>query len=188
MSKTLSIGLKEWAVVCDALLSGRQAILLRKGGIYEAAGEFELEHREFLLFPTFLHQNPDSVKPAWRSLIQPHASEPASVQIEGWAQVQWIGRVESRQKFDLLDDLHLWDIPLIDMRFNYRPDNPLYMILLRTWRLEKPASIAVDADYAGCRSWVPLKTAVNVEPSRPVLEKEQISRIQQRLLGVCAPE
>jgi len=45
------------AVVCSALEAGRQIILLRKGGIYESAGEFEIEHRQFLFFPTFLHQN-----------------------------------------------------------------------------------------------------------------------------------
>jgi hypothetical protein len=30
-----NIALKEWAVVCDELLAGRQVILLRKGGILE---------------------------------------------------------------------------------------------------------------------------------------------------------
>ena len=58
---SLQVGLKEWAVVCGALASGRQMVLLRKGGIYEAAGEFEVEHREFLLFPTYLHQNPQMI-------------------------------------------------------------------------------------------------------------------------------
>jgi hypothetical protein len=53
----LSIALKEWATLCRALETGRQIILLRKGGIYESAGEFEVEHRRFLLFPTYLHQN-----------------------------------------------------------------------------------------------------------------------------------
>src|SRR6476469_947176 len=53
----LAIALKEWATVCHALETGRQMLLLRKGGIYEAAGEFELENPQFLLFPTYLHQN-----------------------------------------------------------------------------------------------------------------------------------
>src|SRR2546422_3996735 len=34
---------KEWAVVVDALGRGEQVIILRKGGIAEDRGEFELE-------------------------------------------------------------------------------------------------------------------------------------------------
>ena len=34
----LQVALKEWATVCHALETGRQTVLLRKGGIYEAAG------------------------------------------------------------------------------------------------------------------------------------------------------
>ena len=60
----LNVALKEWATVCAALGDGRQMILLRKGGIYESAGEFEIEHRQFLLFPTYLHQNAEMLKPA----------------------------------------------------------------------------------------------------------------------------
>ena len=45
---SLSFALKEWAAVCQALSTGRQIVLLRKGGIHEAAGEFELDHRQFV--------------------------------------------------------------------------------------------------------------------------------------------
>ena len=54
-----------------ALREGRQVILLRKGGIREAEGEFVVEARNVLLFPTFEHQmeQPDTLQPcygAWR--------------------------------------------------------------------------------------------------------------------------
>ena len=45
-----SIGFKEWAVVCEALGSGRQSIILRKGGIAEGREGFSFKHREFFLF------------------------------------------------------------------------------------------------------------------------------------------
>src|SRR5437660_249987 len=60
---SLSIALKEWASVCNAIETGRQILLLRKGGIYESAGEFELENPQFLLFPTYLHQNLAMLRP-----------------------------------------------------------------------------------------------------------------------------
>jgi len=77
----LKIGLKEWASVCLALEEGRQTILLRKGGIHESAGEFELEHTQFVLFPTYLHQNLKMLKePAHRG-FEPMSAEPAHVNL-----------------------------------------------------------------------------------------------------------
>src|SRR4051812_17437412 len=74
---SLQTGLKEWATVCHALEAGRQVVLLRKGGIYESAGEFEVENREFLLFPTFLHQNLRMLKPEAHAGFEPHPAEPS---------------------------------------------------------------------------------------------------------------
>src|SRR4051812_20129921 len=52
----LSIAFKEWAVICRALAEGRQAVILRKGGIAEDGGRFRPEHDRFLLYPTFFHE------------------------------------------------------------------------------------------------------------------------------------
>ena len=52
---------KEWAVVCAALASGRQSVILRKGGIHEGRDGFRVDHREFWLFPTRFHQEPGEV-------------------------------------------------------------------------------------------------------------------------------
>ena len=54
---------KEWAVICDALSRGEQALILRKGGIAEENGEFRPDHARFWLFATYLHQKPDGLKP-----------------------------------------------------------------------------------------------------------------------------
>ena len=60
---------KEWAAICRALAQGRQDVILRKGGIIEPGGAFRLDHREFLLLPTFLHQAPESLIPEARDLL-----------------------------------------------------------------------------------------------------------------------
>ena len=49
--------LKEWATVEAALAEGPVVLLIRKGGISERRGDFQVEHREFWLFPTHYHQN-----------------------------------------------------------------------------------------------------------------------------------
>src|SRR4026207_2223470 len=74
--ESLQTALKEWATVCGALAAGRQIVLRRKGGIYESGGEFELDHPEFLLFPTYLHQNLKMLKPEAHAGFEPHTEAP----------------------------------------------------------------------------------------------------------------
>ena len=167
---SLQVGLKEWAVVCRALEQGRQTILLRKGGIYEAAGEFEVEHREFLLFPTYLHQNLNMLKPTEHAGFEPRSAEPDQVSITVAGVVTDIIELKSRAQIDAIDDEHVWTPPLIDMRFNYRPQNPLYLLLVRAYRLRQPAALANTLAYAGCKSWVPLDQSVQTGDAMPVMD------------------
>jgi hypothetical protein len=167
---SLQVGLKEWAVVCRALEQGRQTVLLRKGGIYEAAGEFELENRAFLLFPTYLHQNLTMLKPAEHARFEPRSAEPEQVSITAAGVVTDILELTSRAQAESIDDEHVWTPPLLDMRFNYRPENPLYLLLVRGYRLPRPATLANTPAYAGCKSWVPLDRAVEVSGATAVLD------------------
>ena len=50
------LALKEWSIVCKALESGKQSILLRKGGILEYKNGFEVSQKIFLFYPTLEHQ------------------------------------------------------------------------------------------------------------------------------------
>src|SRR5215207_4603058 len=122
----LNVALKEWHTVCRALATGRQTILLRKGGISESMSGFEVEHRQFLLFPTYVHQQLAMLKPEAHAGFQPHASEPSTITIDLAAEVTDIVQLNHRAQMDALEHEHIWTPPLIDMRFNYRPQNPLY--------------------------------------------------------------
>lgn len=178
----LHVGLKEWAAVCSALGDGRQILLLRKGGIHESAGKFELEHSRFVLFPTFLHQAPAMLKPAEQGRVKPLQAEPSQVELSLAGEVTDILRLESREQMDRLDDLHIWTPPLIDMRYNYRPQNPLYLILVRAWRLSEPTTIENTPGYAGCKSWVPFSEAVPTAGSRPVLTDDQYAAARSEIM------
>ncbi|HEV2293514.1 MAG TPA: DUF1802 family protein [Tepidisphaeraceae bacterium] len=179
---SLQVGLKEWAVVCRALEQGRQTVLLRKGGIYEAAGEFELEHRQFLLFPTYLHQNLKMLKPSEHAGLEPHHAEPDQISITAAAEVIDIIQLRSRSQIDAIDDEHVWMPPLIDMRFSYRPENPLYLLLVRAYHLSRPAMLANTPAYAGCKSWVPLDQPVEVRNALPVLDDSDYERRRTSIL------
>ena len=167
---SLQMALKEWATVCHALEGGRQLVLLRKGGIYEAAGEFELEHPQFVLFPTYLHQNLNMLKPDAHAGFEPRAAEPAQVRLAAAGVVTDIVQLKARAQVDALDDEHVWTPPLIDMRFNYKPQNPLYLMLVRAYRLPQPLVVENTPAYAGCKSWVPLDQAVETGNAVPVLD------------------
>jgi hypothetical protein len=162
--ETLHIALKEWDLTIRELLAGRQAILLRKGGILEAENQFELEHPRFLFFPTFVHQNPDMVKAGKRPEIRSLPAEPTEVEIAGYGEVARILEVPSRAAMDALRDLHIWDERLIDMRFSYRAEKPLYLVVVRAFSLPAPVRLANTAAYAGCKSWVPLEREVPIGP------------------------
>src|SRR5882762_8123505 len=160
LSSQLNVALKEWASVCSALQEGRQIILLRKGGILEAIGGFELEHPQFFLFPTYLHQNAQMLKEHERNRLVVLKEEPAQVVLSSAAIVTDIVRLRERKQMDALDREHIWTAPLIDMRFNYRPQNPLYLLILRIFRLRQAITIQNTPEYAGCKSWVPLDESI----------------------------
>jgi len=182
----LQIALKEWASVCNALETGRQIILLRKGGIYEAAGEFELENPQFLLFPTYLHQNLNMLKPEAHAGFENAGAEPAQIRISALAVVDQIIELKSRGQMDALDSEHIWTAPLIDMRFNYKPQNPLYVLIVRAYLLARPHVVANSPAYAGCKSWVPLDEAIDIRGALPVLEDSQFEARQRKIVNAIA--
>ena len=188
MSLALQIqtGLKEWASVCNALRDGRQCMLLRKGGISETAGEFTVEHAQFLLFPTYLHQKLSNLKPEFRAGFEERSDEPGEVHLAVAGVVTDIIQLQTRGQMDLIDDLHVWMPPLIDMRFNYRPENPLYLMLVRAYQLQQPITIQNTPAYAGCKSWVPLDKPVDTQNAKPAMSdvaykntREKISQLLQ---------
>ena len=155
----IDLALKEWSCVCDLLADGRACLLLRKGGVHEdgGPGRFRLEHDRFAMFPAWEHENLDWIKPDFRPDRGPITQEPDAVTFRGWADVAGLWPVPSREAFDELDDLHPWLKPQVDMRFAYKPERPLYALLVRAYRLPEPVVRKNHPSFAGCRSWVPLE-------------------------------
>lgn len=183
----LNIALKEWAIVCDLLLEGQLALLLRKGGIHEAGGPgvFELEHRRFVLFPSWAHQKPEAIKPKYRDRVQ-LIDEPAEITFKGFAEATHIWRVPSRETFNQLDNLHCWTSAHLDMRFNYKPERPLYLLAVRACRLAQPKTIPYHSAFAGCVSWAPLddRQAVDESAASPVLTDNVYKKIVAHVRAV----
>lgn len=181
LPESLPIALKEWAVVCRALETGRQMILLRKGGIYESAGEFELENRRFVLFPTYLHQNLKMLKTEAHAGFEARSAEPERIVLSSAGEVTDIIQLKGRAQMDALDAEHVWAPPLIDMRFSYKPENPLYLLLVRAYRLPETATVENTPAYAGCKSWVPLEQAIETGAATAVMSDDNYAVRRERI-------
>jgi hypothetical protein len=155
----IQVALKEWAMICELLVAGEQAILVRKGGIEEVGGpgRFRLESPRFALFPAWLHQLPERIQPPWRDRVHLYDVEPAEIEITGVGVVDHVWQVPSRASLDALDGLHTWTPEHLDMRWNYKPHQPLFLLAVRAYRLATPRTIANNPHYAGCKSWVELE-------------------------------
>ena len=180
----LDVALKEWAIVCDLLLAGDVALLLRKGGIHERGGPgvFRLEHPKFALFPSWSHQRPRMIKHRWCDRAQTRA-DPDQIILHGLGLVSKIWQVPCRAALDAVGDLHCWTAAQIDVRFEYKPDRPLFLLAVRARRLREPKLIANVSAYRGCRSWVALRPPDRIDDqgARPILDDAAFNRIVLRV-------
>ena len=188
----LQQALKEWAVICRALADGRQALLLRKGGIAERGGQFEVEHRRFWLFPTYVHQQKDGIVPEAVSLLeQAEAERPPQglVRLTHFAEAVESYHVHDLAAVEKLAGLHIWSPPMVRARFDYRQPG-LFVVLVRVYRLPQAFELPDTAAYAGCRSWVELDHALSVHGATPVLEAgafaEALRTVDHLLVGALS--
>jgi hypothetical protein len=172
----MTAAFKEWAIVVDALGRGEQIFILRKGGIHEGKEGFELEHKEFALFPTLFHQQRESViDAAQKRFDQMQLDFPArdAVRIEFFARV-----VESETLHDLSDlerlrGQHIWRDSVLKDRFEWGTENGINAIVTRVFRLETALELPLVPEYGGCKSWVELTHEISFTKASPVLSDRQ---------------
>jgi hypothetical protein len=150
----VSIGFKEWALVCEALGAGCQSVILRKGGIAEGRDGFRFQHPDFLLLPTLFHEQVSKLKlPPEMSLPQ-HV--PGQHVIRFRVVVEWTRELTDWEQVRRLDPFHLWSEQTIRERFLYDRKEAVSLAFLRVFRLSRPFEFPDAAKYGGCRSWVEL--------------------------------
>jgi Uncharacterized protein conserved in bacteria len=162
--------LKEWQVAVDALEKGETVMLLRKGGIREAGGRFSVVHDRVLLYPTYEHQQPHLLKANYASQVKPVDSgwHPDLIRIGSWADVTDTIQVSAGDRVAALMPFHIWNETFIQERLKWKPHQPLYILLLRIYKLNSPQWIPYNSAYGGCKSWIDLTDAIALEGT-PVL-------------------
>ena len=166
--------LKEWASVIDALGSGDQIVLIRKGGLADQT--FGVEAARFYLFPTNYHDA--------------GGAEPAHVRITHWAEVLKTWQIRDSELLQRLEPLTVLDRDTIKTRYRFRPDQAINVIAVRAYRLARPTEVVMKPEYSGCRSWVSIHEEIGIDGSLPALGEEamqaRIAAIDALLLPVHA--
>ena len=169
---------KEWAASCKALGEGRQVMLFRKGGIKEKGHVFKMEHPHFFLYPTYEHQNPESIKPEFQGLLQGALAEKpelGEVVLRYWAQVDEAWGLTSMEPVFKQAPNHLFSEQSVRDRWEWQSSKPLWLLLLRVYKLDQPLTLEVLEDYTGCKSWIDLANLPSEKatglPCTPVLDE-----------------
>jgi hypothetical protein len=191
MALTTTHALKEWAAAIEALERGKTIVLLRKGGIHEENRRFQVKFDRVLLYPTYEHQRPDRLKPEYADRVRPVPSgwHPETIRIGSWAEITDVLAVSAEPAVTKLLPYHIWNQQLASDRLKWKPNEPLFVLLLRTYKLRSPQVIPYRAEYGGCQSWLDLQAAIAIEPQEPVLSdlayNQQTAAIRQLLESDC---
>jgi len=165
----LHVAFKEWSSVCTALATGRQSLILRKGGIAEAGGVFRPEYDRFWLYPTYFHQGADSG----------NAPPVGVVRLSHFVEVADVVNVASLDAALRLAGLHVWDEATVRQRFVYRTPG-LYALTVRVWACDA-AEVPERPEYAGCKSWVQLGEGLPTDGAMPMLDDAAFAAVRAEI-------
>jgi len=181
----MKMAFKEWAVVCEALGSGCQSVILRKGGIAEGRGGFAFLHREFFLFPTRFHESLE--KTTLPLGFELPAQREGEIEIHFAAKIEWTGFLSDPGQLTALGDFHVLRAEVIEERFRFGKPPGIHIGYARIFRLGPPWILPMEKRFGGCRSWIELPEAPQFSPE-PVLSDEENQRRSEslrRLLGLA---
>ena len=183
-AESCGIAFKEWASVCDALLDGRQTIILRKGGVSEgtAPGFFVPEHSEFWLYPTWVHQAEQGVREgATGATPSPSIPGDGTVPIRALVRVELLGYVETEESLPSLEEHHVLTALRLSSSGSVTRRPGLWVLVARVWRHEPGHSIALTPEHAGCKTWVMLEQPLATRGLTPVFDEEAWKQRRERL-------
>jgi hypothetical protein len=180
------IAFKEWSLVCDALGSGRQSIILRKGGIAEGRSGFSWKHDEFALFPTYFHSQDQALRDIPAGSVG--APDESQHTISLLAKVDFKVLLDDWSQVEGLAPYHGWTEETMRERFDYTGERTISLAVLRVFRLPEPFTFPDAPGYGGCRSWVTVPDCGVAAEAIPVLDDathtQRVAEIR-RLIGLA---
>lgn len=177
---------KEWQIICHALATGRQSIILRKGGIHEGRTGFSFAHESFYLFPTKFHAQATHVR---EGTFTPEAEwqEGDPFQITHHAKALFAITLTDWEKIATLRPHHIYTDETLKERFHWQGKNmasgSIHLALVRVFQLAKPIELTYSKKLGGCRSWVeiPELPDPSTTPSTPTIPDTPFQQLQTAL-------
>ena len=188
MQASTTHAFKEWAVAVNALEEGKTILLLRKGGIREESNRFKVTYNQVLLYPTYEHQQPNLLKSEYASQVTPVASgwHPEAIRIGSWAEITDIFQVSEEETVAALLPHHIWNEQFVRDRLKWKSRQPLFVLLLRTYRLSQPEMIPYSSEYGGCKSWIDLAAPISIEGRVPILTDDEYQQHSTQIRQIIA--
>jgi hypothetical protein len=164
---------KEWHAIVEALGSGEQLLILRKGGISEGRGGFDAARAgRFWLFPTQFHAQSEKTKPAAaRFFPASPASAAGTITVRYFADITRHAWISDWPAVAALDPHHLWTESAVREKFDWSTPPGLHAFIVRVHRLTDPLTIPLTPEMAGCKSWIDLPYSPDHYASVPVLDE-----------------
>ena len=179
----VSVGFKEWALVCEALGRGEQCLLLRKGGIAEGRDGFAFKHGEFFLVPTFFHEQVAKIRGSENEIP---AMRQGEIEIRFLAKIATSGVVTDWEKVVALEPFHVLKREVVRERYEYEGRLAIHVAFVRVYRLAEPWHLPELPGYGGCRSWVGLPKRLASAELTAVLSDREHEQRGARVKGVVA--
>ena len=147
-----------------------------------------------MLYPTYEHETErvGDLQPCfgqWLWEEEERKPRPAEVRIEAAAEVTDVVRVDDREKLLRLAPQHIWSPQFIHGRYDWEPYKPVFVLLLRAYRLADPtnASCACASTAAAGHglNWPNLLTTAGAVPA---VSEERYARRRELALSLLTGE
>ncbi|PZE21435.1 DUF1802 family protein [Paenibacillus xerothermodurans] len=183
---TQTMALKEWAVAVEALRTGQQIVIMRKGGIREETKEFHIQSESFFLFPTYEHQQKQWLQPAFAHRIDETlrgwSREDTEAAVRCYAELTEDILITHQEQLAKLSGEHIWTDSFAEERLKWKRAKPLHLMLLRVYELVEPVRVPILPSYTGCKSWIQLEAdGLNDIARKPVLDDASFQLAVQRI-------
>ena len=159
----MTLAFKEWSFIVDALGKGKQSIIIRKGGIAEEKGDFDLKGKKFILYPTLFHQAEQQLKPQWLPYLNGNRFHPSAdkVKINYYSEVAESMIIKDWNTLSKLNNWHAWKEEVIKERFE-RWNRSVNLLVVQTFELPQLYELDILPRYGGCNSWTELDPDIDL--------------------------
>lgn len=169
-----SFAFKEWSLVCGAIASGHQTVILRKGGISEGKRGFEWLHDRFFLFPTLFHAQMEKIRIGEADNAVEVFSQPeGTVRIGVYVETLRTSLLKKWEEVTALAPFHIWTPDTVRERFEWGDEPGIFVAVIRAYRLKDPLVLRDRDAFGGCRSWIGLPreevpSSIDAEAVEPI--------------------